>query len=49
MYEDAWFNKGTALHILGEKQKAAECLEEVLKINPYNESAREALKNCRGN
>ena len=44
LYEDAWFNKGAVMNILGEKEKAKECISEVLKINPYNESAHEALK-----
>ncbi|WP_455392619.1 tetratricopeptide repeat protein [[Eubacterium] cellulosolvens] len=46
-YEDAWFNKGAALHRLGKEKKAIKCMEMVLKINPNNQSAREAIEICR--
>ena len=47
-YEDAWFNKGAALHMLGKDKKAIKALEQVLVLNPSNASAHEAIAICQG-
>ena len=46
-YEDAWFNLGASLHALGKEKKAIRAFEQVLKINPNNKDAKEAIEICR--
>jgi len=36
---DAWIHKGLALYELGEYEKAIECCDSVLEINPKNSVA----------
>ncbi len=42
-HEDAWFNKGVTLTMIGEEPQALNCMQEIIKLNPSNESAREAI------
>ena len=44
MNEDAWFSKAIALDMLGKRDETLKCMQEILKINPNNESAKEAMK-----
>lgn len=42
-FVDAWFNKGVTLNMIGKENETLQCMEKILKINPDNESAREAI------
>ncbi len=46
-YEEALFNKSTILVKLKKEEESIECLQEILKINPNNTSACEALANLK--
>lgn len=46
-YEEAWYNKGVAYTKLGNNDQAVQCLIKILRINPANESAKEALNSYK--
>ncbi len=49
IYEDALFDKAIALDKLNKPDEALKSLELILKINPVNESAKEAINSYKKN